>query len=374
MNKKDYELNIEFLKRLQWQKGVTEITNLTHNLWGLEKYEELIKKESDLFFVSFIPNESREIEKWESSELPRTKNEHVWLINYMKADFDIRSNVLKYQDRIISNEELLEYKDIILDTLRKDSRRSLNTFNAVVFSWNGIHVYRIWEDTYVEPECYSALSRAVYNRIKEDLKEYPWLWPDFSCWNVGRLMRLPWSYNCKSKYWLPKQEVKILEYSEKDSPLVEKSRWDGYKDRLQELEDVRIARREMTLKCLVRAEIVKNWSTYEKINSKINIADLVCNYTWRTLADDGINFISYNDGKYTGAYIIPEENIVVHMWTPHFSDYYRVYSPFSFILVHYANHDTCKTFKFAKALYPEIEEESWKYLFHKELVKNGTEK
>lgn len=373
MKKKDLELNIEFLKRLQWQDGVTEITDLTHNLWGLEKYEELIKKESDLFFVSFVPDKERAMEKRKSWGLPRTKNDFVNKINYFKADFDIRSNVLKYQGRVISNEELMEYKDIILDTLRKDDRRFLNTFNAVVFSWNGIHVYRIWKHRWFL-DWYATSSRVLYDRIKEDLKEYPWLWPDYSCGNAGRVMRLPWSYNCKSKYWLPKQEVRILEYRTEDSPLVEISKLSAFDDCGYEMDKIIKAENDMERRCLFRAELVKNWNLYHNINRKIDIADLVCKYTWRTLAEDGKNFISCNDGKYTGAFIIPENNVVVHMGTPHFSDYYKVYSPYAFILVHYANFHTSKVFKCAKTLYPDIEEESFKYLFYKDLIKNGTEK
>lgn len=51
---------------------------------------------------------------------------------------------------------------------------------------------------------------------------------------------------------------------------------------------------------------------YHKIN-ELPIADLVCEFTGRTLAQNGINFISNRNGNYTGAFLIPEENIVVHM-------------------------------------------------------------
>ena len=63
----DTALNLKFLKRLQPDGGVTEISDLTHNLGWIEDYQDIIdgfSSFSDLFFVSFVPNEKWEDKKW----------------------------------------------------------------------------------------------------------------------------------------------------------------------------------------------------------------------------------------------------------------------------------------------------------------------
>lgn len=362
-------LNIKFLERLNWE-GVTEISDLTHNLWGLEDYENIVKifSNSDLFFISFVPNEKREEAKNESGKSPRTKNEYIWEINYFKADFDIRSYIYEHEGRVISNEELLRCKDKIINALKQD--KLLGTYNAVVLSGNGVHIYWIWKYISGGAKLYAAESTELYNRIKELLPDNPELRPDYSCGNVWRLLRLPGSYNHKSKYGLPPQKVELIEYTEEDSPLVEvlDAIWMDFI--IDELAKIETLRNDMKHKCNTRAKLAKNWDEFERINSMIDIAELVWMYTGWELADDGVNFVSCRDGKNTWAYIIPSENIVVHTGTPHFSDYFKVYSPFAFILVHYANFDTKATFQIAEEMFPEVKDER-KFLFNKKLVKNG---
>jgi hypothetical protein len=195
------ELNLEFLKRLQPNGGVTEISDLTHNLGGIEDYEKIIEwfsSTSDLYFISFLPNDKREQAKEKEGRSPRTKNEFVKGINYLKADFDIRRNIKEREGRIISDQELLEYKDLILERLKMDIY--LGTYTAVLHSGNGIHIYRIGDTVEVDPRTYSRASKELYTRIKDVLTDHPELWPDFACSNIGRLLRLPGSKNHKKDY------------------------------------------------------------------------------------------------------------------------------------------------------------------------------
>jgi hypothetical protein len=195
------ELNLEFLKRLQPNGGVTEISDLTHNLGGIEDYEKIIEwfsSTSDLYFISFLPNDKREQAKEKEGRSPRTKNEFVKGIKYLKADFDLRRNIKEREGRIISDQELLEYKDLILERLKMDVY--LGTYSAVLHSGNGIHIYRIGDTVEVDPRTYSRASKELYTRIKDVLTDHPELWPDFACSNIGRLLRLPGSKNHKKDY------------------------------------------------------------------------------------------------------------------------------------------------------------------------------
>ena len=354
-----------FLKKLQWRKWVTELSNLHHNLWCLEELDEITKWEDDLYFISFIPSIKR---KWiaEHNNPPRTKEAYIVWKTYVVADFDIRSNVYHQQNgRILSNEELMSYLPLIEEGLQSDE--SLKTYNAIVFSWNGFHVYWIGNPTYISADLYSNATAAIYDRISKIFEDTPELQPDYATGNISRLMRLPGSFNKKEKYWLPPIKVELLKFEDTVSPLIDKLNkiW----ERAKAEEEKRIAEELKKAK-----EYKSSWQEpqglfyhrdwYSVINEDIKISTLVCKYTGWRLAENGKNFISRINGGYTWAYVIPEKNVVVRRWTPHFSDYYTVYSPFSFIQVHYADGDARRTFQVAKELFPTLHIVSEQYLWH----------
>ncbi len=358
-------LNKQFLERLQWD-GVTEISDLTHNLGWVENYDDIVQLKKDLYFISFLPNDEWYEAKEQLGKAPRTKNNYVKWIKYLKCDFDIRSYIYEHENRVISDEELLKYKDEILREFNLDCY--LHTYNAVVLSGNWIHVYWIGKTVEIDPKRYAAISTKLYDMIKRIFYPDPHLRPDYACNNIWRLLRLPGSINYKSKYGLPPKEVELIEYREEDSPLLEELAEIIDDLILQDETVIRISQAEIERICRLKTWLQRNGNdTFDKINS-LSIADLVCNHTWWKLAPDGRNFISNRDGKNTGAYIIPEENILVHTGTPHISDHFKVYSPFSFIMVHYADGDAKKTFEVAKEMFPQLkDEEDLSYW----LVKNG---
>lgn len=354
----------KFLRKLQWSIGVTEISNLYQNLWWFDLFDVSSKDES-LYFVSFIPSS-----KWqwirEKGDLPRrTKDEDVIGKAYVVADFDIRSYIYKHENgRVISNEELMSYLPKIEEGLKSDE--SLKTYNAIVFSGNWFHFYWIGKPVKINAELYSRATAAIYDRIKEIFKDSPELRPDYATGNISRLMRLPGTLNKKEKYWLPPIEVKLLYFdNDSNSPLIEKLRtiweWAKTKEQKRIAEDLKKIR-EYKPSWEEPIGVFKCRWWYDIINQDIKITTLVCKYTWWRLADNGRNFISTINWGYTWAYAIPEENVVVWMGTPHFSDYYKVYSPFSFLMVHYADWDAKRTFQVAKELFPTLHIVSEQYL------------
>lgn len=371
-------INLQFLKRLQGKDGVTEISDLKRNLGWIDEYENLVNSDKDLFFISFVPNEKREEAKEKAGQSPRTRNSYVKAISYVRADFDIRRLIYQKEKRVITEEELLKYKDKILEWLKKHS--DLATYNAVIHSWNWIHVYWIWQPAEIREDDYSFIVSEIYDRIKREIfPNDPHLRPDYSCSNIARLLRLPGSYNHKSDYGLPPHEVEILEYSEKDSPLIDyvknyvfvpTSPIKDYRRYLDMKEPLYALSRKLWRKWLI-----KNWDdTYERINHEINIAYLVCEYTGRKLAENWTNFISKRDWYYTWAFVDTVSNVVVHMGTPWLSDKYKVYSPFAFIMVHYCDNDPKKTFDYIRRFYPETKGKKTRILHNKKLVKNGKRK
>ena len=369
---------IKFLRKLQWN-GVTEISNLYQNLWWLDLFDlDQKHEEESLYFLSFIPSRKWEYIRLYESLPRRTKEEYIAWKSYVVADFDIRSNVYKNENgRIISNEELMSYLPKIEEGLK--SNESLSTYNAIVFSGNWFHVYWIGKPVLISADLYSKATTAIFDRIKGIFKDIPELRPDYAAGNIGRLMRLPGTLNKKEKYWLPPIRAELL-YFDKDSvsPLIDKltSIWNRAKteeakkiaDEIKKVKDFKPSRTEPH-------GLFGRW-WYEIINEDIKISTLVCKYTWWRLAENGKNFISTINGGYTWAYVIPEENVVVWMWTPHFSDYYKVYSPFSFLMVHYADWDAKRTFQVAKELFPTLHIVSEQYLsaLPTKKIRYGTER
>lgn len=347
----------KFLKKLQWEHGITEISNLKENLWWIDDYDKIIKRDEDLYFVSFLPVDDYDQYKWK-----RTKDSYIKWTCCFKADFDIRAEVQKLENRIMNNEELFSYEDKIRQCLDKDEL--LKSYNALIFSGNWRHIYRIWKETMIDKDTYSAAATALFDRMK-DLFQQAWLpeiVPDYSCSNLSRLMRLPWTMNTKKKYGLDPQYVKLFYYKLDDSDLVSnlKAIWEQAKEK----EEVRLLNAKNKMNRKAKRSWIFDNGFYIAINSVIDIADVVMKYTWRTLAENGKNFISNKDWGHVWAYLIPEENIVVWRGTPHFSDYYPVYSPFSFIKIHYADWDTKKTFEKVKELYPELKNQISEFIFH----------
>ena len=354
------EIIKSMLKRIQWEHGITEISNLHFNLGGLDVYDNVISTNQDLFFVSFLPSEDYE---WHKGE--RTRDSFISWTTYFKADRDVRAEVLKQQNRIIDTTELLSYQDRIEELLNKDEL--LSTYNAIVFSGNGFHVYWIWKETVIDKETYSAAATELFDRMK-DLSQKAWtpeLIVDYACSNISRLMRLPGSINHKDKYWLKPEKVRLLYYRDEDSELISELKTIWEKAKVKEENRVYIAKKRISNK--KRDFSIFDNPLFHSINSDIDIADLVCKYTGWKLAENWKNFISNKDGFFTGAYILKNENIVVRRGTPHFSDYYPVYSPFSFIQVHYADWNAKRTFEIAQELYPHLKSSDSNFLFLNEM-------
>lgn len=355
---------LQFLQRIE-NGGITELTNLTQNLGWLDKYNDIIQQKRGLYFVSYIPNEERY--KANETKLERSRDEFVKWISYTKMDLDIRKYIYLHENRIISEEELLSLKDKVIEWLKQDEL--LNSYTAVVHSGNWIHIYWVWDMIEIDAKTYSAASKAIYDRFKNIFPADPHLRPDYACGNISSLMRLPGSTNYKDDYGLPPHTVEILEYNEEKSPLVDmlKEIWQKYiEEENSKLEQLR----QEILNEQSKFNKFKSdgWDTFDRIN-EIPIEELVCNYTWWKLAPNWINFISNRDGKYTGAYKMPDKNVVVHKGTPRLSNEKNGYCPYTFIKYHYANWDDKETFERAKRMYPGVEDKRRKRIKTRDLDK-----
>ena len=355
----------EFLKRLQWENGVTEIAVVNRNLWLLDSYDKIVGMKDNLYFISFLPNDTW----YEVVELtwkaPRTSKDYIKGVSYARADFDIRRTIHEKENRIISEEELLELKDKLLEWLKQNEL--LGSYTAVIHSGNWLHLYRVGQMIEIDAQIYSEASKEIYRRIKALFPDNPELWPDFACSNIARMLRLPGSINYKEDYRLPPHKVEILEYKEENSPLVSELQqiwWDAITEKEKR---IMACREELDRNRKYVYHMSGGWDFLQRLINEVDIAELVCGYTWWRMAPDWINFISNKDWNHTWAFVVPEDNIVIHMWTPHLRDDCKGYNPFTFIKYHYANGDNKEAFKIAKKMFPELveKEEKRKFYFNK---------
>lgn len=353
------ETIIKFLKKIEWDCCVTEISDLYSNLWWIEEYDELIDLWCDLYFVSYLPSKEL-IDTLDNMKYPpRCKYGYVDWTSYARVDFDIRDAVYKKENRVIDDDELLDYIQKIKDLLDKDE--ALCDYNAIVNSGNWAHFYWIGEEIEITPDEYSCAAECLLEDIKHIMikNNLPELCPDFACKNISRLMRLPGSVNTKCKYWLPEKEVELLYFNETDSDIIAQfpEVWKDALKKAKEKEEHIINSVKNIGKKFTYSLCPYHGSLFNRINDEIDIRDLVTAYTWWTVAKNWKNFISNRDWQYTWAYAIPEENIVIWSWTPHLKNQYIAYSPFSFILVHYANNNSSETFRIAKRMCPRLKED-----------------
>ena len=345
-----------FLQRLQGGSGVTELSNLHRNLWDLLVLPQIISNtiSENRYFICFEPTDKRPAE---DEKLVRTSKEHIKAKSYIYVDFDVRQFTQGLDKIILTDEQLFEALEKIKTWLAKHDL--LKTRNAIVFTGNGFQLYRIGQPVTIDADTYSEAVRHLLDEIKSIFKKSPALRPDYSCTNISRLGRLPGStnYNRQKKFWLEPRQVEIVEYKDEDSPLMEQlvEIWQkAIAEKKKYIHDCKEKLHKLSKNKTISDG--ENNSVYEKINSDISIAELVCQHTSWTIADDGINFRSGDDGWNKGAFLVPEENIVIRYGTPHISNTYWAYSPFAFVMVHFCSGDPYQTFERFKGHYPAIRE------------------
>lgn len=352
-----------------------EISNLKENLWWFDAYDKLISSWEQLFFVNFLPSGKRRWYKKYKDKF-RTKDTYVAGTNCFKVDFDIRKNVQKSEWRIISTDELMSYIPTLENGLL--SNELLSSYSAIIFSGNWVHIYWLWEITEINSSLYYWAATKILDLISNIFKDTPALEPDRSCTNISHLFRLPWSVNKKTDYWLPPQQVNVIKLNDNISPLVSMlpELWEQFNKEEKPL--IQEWLKKLNEQSYLKDEYFKKnnltcaWhSLYEAINCDLDIRKLVCEFTWWTLASNKINFISQNNGWFTGAYVLPELNVLVRRGSPHIDGTWKVQSPYAFILLNITHWDKKAAFEWAKSRYPNLRWVKTQFRFYNDIKYNA---
>lgn len=280
----------------------------------------------------------------------RAEDDDVLQKNYWFVDFDIRNYHKKEYGEEISDIEIKEIAVGFIHSFAQDL--ILSQWRYLKFTGNGVHFhYSGLTVPVISKEHWKYGMRCILRKA-EDLAK---MTPDMGCTNVGRISRMPGSYNWKNDrcVW-----VEIMEFQDKHVDI-------GQIEKMGEEELKRV--KEETRK---RSEEIKTLHTdtgdaYTAIQS-IPIDSLICRELGvevRKGRDGKKNFHDpapeAGEARIRGYWVPPGENHVIHGGTSAFSAEHDGYSPFEFIkMLHGLTN--AETFAWYKEQFPEIAEISKK--------------
>jgi len=218
MFKEQLKKTASLLENLQQTSSIWKDINSWKNL-EVNNLKSIIKDpleqilnnthKEDIYFLAWVkPNLNK-----------RACDNDILFKNYFLIDIDIRNNMQSLGLECTNNEIIEEGKDIwkYLQKLEQFKDRQ-----AIVFSWNGLHIYYVWKPQRLDIEIRSVEYKLGVQQIYEEIESYLWNNPaykiDYACSNVWRIARLPYTVNSKNL-----AVTKIIEFREnKKSTLLEK--------------------------------------------------------------------------------------------------------------------------------------------------------
>jgi hypothetical protein len=143
----------------------------------------------------------------------RAKDSDIVKKSYFLIDLDIRKEYKEIYDKDISDTEIFLLAEMIKNNT-EDLWEYFSEWSYIIFTWNWLHIYYIWDSLEISPKDYSLWVERIYRKWNEIMWESIY-YADNACKNIARISRLPWTINQKN--W---SEVKILYHQEVQSRLI----------------------------------------------------------------------------------------------------------------------------------------------------------
>lgn len=243
----------------------------------------------------------------------RARDEDVLKKNHFYLDFDIRNHYQKQHQETVTNAEIKDIADGIIQSLK--GQAILCEWRYVVFTGNGIHIHYIGE-----PVDIGSLDhwRAGMRSLMQQAEACTGMPPDYGCVNVGRIARLPGSLNHKNK--TPVRVEIIAMQDHKVGLSIIESIGKG---------SVQAAKQDAKqFAAEVRVKVSREKDVYSTIQN-LPISNIVCRVQgWESR--DG-HFYEPGKRKAKACFVPKGENFIVHGGTDHFPPTQRGYSPFEFV-------------------------------------------
>ena len=318
---------INFLSELKWNAEIQFVDGTCKNV--IPKYNK-IDKLKDAYFVTGHKT-------WTGKHW-RVMDVDIETKKYFAIDVDIRKTLLDKTGKIPTDIQLEKAIEKILELF--DNDELLQEYSYAVNSWNGLHIYYIWEERTIDPFIYRSWVWEIYSRVNNVLSPL-WLKADGAVKNISTLLRIPGCMNTgRQKYGLAPVEAKIIRNHPKHSSLFDNI--EVYA--MSKLEEEReVARKSFN-----------DNKVYDAIE-QVNVAHLFSKNTGLRIANDWRNFISSKDGWYIWLYYIKDLNILVNNGTSHLYSDLNAYWPFSYVKYEILRtSDNKAVYKWFKEEYPNI--------------------
>lgn len=274
----------------------------------------------------------------------RAKDIDIIEKNYLCIDVDLRKQYKEKYKEDCSDEDIIETWKQMWEELK--DHEFLWDYDYIVFSWNWLHIYYIWESRYISPEIYSHWMERI-------MREWDRFWgneiffSDKACKNIARILRVPWSVNQKT--WKQTFIITERQWEWKLFNILE-SLWES------EIEEVIEKRQEETRKKIEEYEkqekmnrLIK-WEKYvdekHKLEALFKKIDSIPAYL---IAEKLIpefpfdkNWKNFNNEKwwFTWYYYVKDLNSICNWWSQYFAwgDVNSCWTP-SVIIKHWFNYN-----------------------------------
>ena len=281
----------KFLQRFSWHLEFNTLDTVYSKLEDISSFEQ-----KNVFFLAGLKEPLNR----------RASDNDIGSKNYFVLDLDVRSN----SEDDMSDDEIKACADILEEIL---TDTPFSTWSYINYSGNGLHIYYLWKDIETTAREYSDGVGYIYKEWEKVVNNSLFL-PDYSCRNIWRIMRLPWSVNQKN--W---KQVEILKEKQASSSLV--SFIPAFAEKEEAIKDKEIEeRRQRALQ--VRESVSSRWksSIWDDIESipAYQISEWLLpefKYTWNR------NFLSGNKSwnKYTAFYYSESRNCIINWGSRHYN-------------------------------------------------------
>ncbi len=318
----------DFITDLQIPRYAIQVSSLNY-VFGkltLESYDGLIqklKKENTYLLGGISPKKAN-----------RAEDDDVKQKNYFFIDFDIRNYFKEQHAEEVDDEQVKEIGIGITKSFDEDP--ILKDWRYLVFTGNGCHIYLFGDPVSITSKENWKYGMKKILKHAEKIAKMP---PDKGCVNVGRISRLPGSFNHKNDRTVL---VEILKMKESTFDISKVQQWGT-----EELKRVTEEAKKRAEKIAVQYKNADD--TYNMIQS-IPIEVLICRELGVDIEEgkDGKkNFDDPAEGRIRGYWVPPGSNHVIHGGTSAFSGEHEGYSPFEFIkmIKGFSNKQTFDWFK-----------------------------
>lgn len=314
-----------FLKRLS-TSGNIEINTLNRVFSSIEEVEDF--NSQNIFFCCWL-------KPWLDR---RCGDNDILDKNYFVLDLDIRNN----SEEEMSDDEIVACADILEEKLEGTP---FATWSYIIFSWNWLHLYYIWETITPTATEYSRGVGYIYKEW-ERVIDNSLFKPDYACRNISRIMRLPWSTNQKN--WAV---VTILKEKTTSSNLIKYISKFAEKEKI--LEDAEVEKRQKAfLETKQRVDLSSKNSIYDDINQipAWQVSEWL-NPQFKYSGNRNFHSDNPKKNKWTAFYYSESRNCIINWGSAHYNWWTSTSGYWPFELVKYSKDwSNRETFEFFKKL------------------------